>query len=406
CYDCGEQDHTRNRCPKKFKQEKVREAHGRAYAIKDAKPQGPNVVTGTFLLNNRYASILFDSGFDRSFVDARFSSMLDIDRVKINTSYEVELANGRIVSTNTVLKGSTLNLLNHLFEIDLMPIEIGYHQLRIKEEDIPITAFRTRYGHFEFQDKEEHGKHLKIIFELIKKERFYAKFSKWDFWLDSVQFLGHVTDLNGVQVDLTKIEAIRNWAAPMTPTEVRQFLELDGYYQRKANVVADTLSRKERIKPLRVQALMMTVHNDLPKQILKAQKEAMKKKNVKAKNLGRLIKQVFEFRPNGMRCFRNHVWLPRFDGLRDLIMHESHKSKYSIHPRLDKMYQDLKLLYWWSNLKATIAIYVSKCLTCAKVKAEHQKQSGLLKLRFLFGNRKGSLWILMVDCLERRVGMT
>ncbi|GKA09517.1 putative reverse transcriptase domain-containing protein [Tanacetum coccineum] len=125
CYDCGEQGHTRNRCPKKVKQEEVGEARGRAYAIKDAEPQGPNVVTGTFLLNNRYASVLFDSGSDRSFVDTRFSSMLDIDPVKIDTSYEVELADGRIVSTNTVLKGCTLNLVNHLFEIDLMPIELG-----------------------------------------------------------------------------------------------------------------------------------------------------------------------------------------------------------------------------------------------------------------------------------------
>ncbi|GKA43480.1 putative reverse transcriptase domain-containing protein, partial [Tanacetum coccineum] len=105
----------------------------------------------------------------------------------------------------------------------------------------------------------------------------------------------------------------------------------------------------------------------------------MKKKNVKAKKLGRLIKQIFEFRPDRTRCFGNHVWLPRFSGLRDLIMHESHKSKYSIHPGSDKMYQDLKLLYWWSNMKADIATYVSKCLTCAKVKAEHQKPSRLLQ---------------------------
>ncbi|GJY63788.1 putative reverse transcriptase domain-containing protein [Tanacetum coccineum] len=89
CYDCGEQDHTRNRCPKKVKQEEVGEARGRAYAIKDAELQGPNVVTGTFLLNNRYASVLFNSGSDRSFVDTRFSSMLDIDPVKIDTSYEL-----------------------------------------------------------------------------------------------------------------------------------------------------------------------------------------------------------------------------------------------------------------------------------------------------------------------------
>ncbi|GJS13555.1 putative reverse transcriptase domain-containing protein [Tanacetum coccineum] len=120
------------------------------------------------------------------------------------------------------------------------------------------------------------------------------------------------------------------------------------YHPRKSNVVADALSQKERNRPLRVRDLMITIHNDLPKQILEAQKEVMKKKNVKAKNLGRLIKQ-------------------------------SYKSKYSIHPGLDKMYQDLKLLYCWPNMKADIATYVSKCLTCAKVKAEHQKPFGLLQ---------------------------
>ncbi|GKD63121.1 putative reverse transcriptase domain-containing protein [Tanacetum coccineum] len=88
CYDCGEQGHTRNRCPKKDKQEDVREVRGRSYAIKDAEPQGPNVVIGTFLLNNQYASILFDSGSDRSFVNTRFSSLLDIKPIKIEDSYE------------------------------------------------------------------------------------------------------------------------------------------------------------------------------------------------------------------------------------------------------------------------------------------------------------------------------
>ncbi|GKE46405.1 putative reverse transcriptase domain-containing protein, partial [Tanacetum coccineum] len=151
------------------------------------------------------------------------------------------------------------------------------------------------------------------------------------------------------------------------------------YHLGKANVVADALSRKERIGPLRVRALMMIVYNDLPKQILEAQKEAMKNKNVKAKNLRRLIKQIFEFCLDGTRCFGNCVWLPRFSRLRDLIMHESHKSKYSIHPGSDKMYQDLKLLYWWPNMKVDIATYVSKCLTCAKVKVEHQKPYGLLQ---------------------------
>ncbi|GJR81682.1 putative reverse transcriptase domain-containing protein [Tanacetum coccineum] len=101
----------------------------------------------------------------------------------------------------------------------------GYHQLRIREEDIPIIAFWTRYGHYEFQvilfgqtnaptNKEEHEKHLKIILELLKKEQLYNKFSKCDFWLESVQFIGHVINNKGVHVDHVKVEAIRNWSAP------------------------------------------------------------------------------------------------------------------------------------------------------------------------------------------------
>ncbi|GKC69417.1 putative reverse transcriptase domain-containing protein, partial [Tanacetum coccineum] len=142
----------------------------------------------------------------------------------------------------------------------------------------------------------------------------------------------------------------------------------------KANVVAAALSQKERIRPLHVRALVITVHNNLPKQILDAQKEAMKKKNVKAGKLGRLIKQIFEFCPDRTRCFGK-----QFSGLRDLIMHESHKSKYSIHPGSDKMYQDLKQLYWWLNMKVDIATYVRKCLTRAKFKAEHQRPSRLIQ---------------------------
>ncbi|GKA59213.1 putative reverse transcriptase domain-containing protein [Tanacetum coccineum] len=305
---------------------------------------------------------------------------------------------------------------------------------------------------------------------------------------DSVQFLGHVINHSGVYVDPAKIEAIKNWAAPTTPTKSltkltqkdknykwgkeeeeafqtlkhklcsapilalpreqniswciamrhlknytthdlelgavvfalrlwrhylygtkcvvftdhnslqyilkqkepnlrkQRWIELLSdydceiwYHHVKANVVADTLSQKERNKPLCVRDLMMTVHNDLPKQIHEAQKEAMKMKNVRVENLGRLIKQIFKFRPDGTCCFGNRVWFPRFGGLRDLVMHDSHKSKCSTHSGSDKMYQDLKLLYWWPNMKSDITTYVSKCLTCEKVKAEHQKPSGLLQ---------------------------
>ncbi|GJY89538.1 putative reverse transcriptase domain-containing protein [Tanacetum coccineum] len=149
----------------------------------------------------------------------------------------------------------------------------GYHQLRVREEDISKTAFRTRYGHYEFQvmpfgltnapavimdlmnrvckpyfdkfvivfiddiliyskNKKDHEEHLKAILELIKKEELYAKFSKCEFWIPKVQFLGHVIDSQGIHVDPAKIESIKDWASPKNPTEIHQFLGLAGYYRR------------------------------------------------------------------------------------------------------------------------------------------------------------------------------
>ncbi|GKC33832.1 putative reverse transcriptase domain-containing protein [Tanacetum coccineum] len=155
------------------------------------------------------------------------------------------------------------------------------------------------------------------------------------------------------------------------------------YHPRKANVVADALSRKEQIKPLRVRALVMTIGLDLPKQILNAQTEAQKPENLKNEDVGGMIrkdipKEKLEPRAQGTLCLNGRSWLPCYGDLRTVIMHESHKSKYSIHPSFDKMYQDMKKLYLWPNMKADIATYISKCLTCARVKAEHQRPSGLL----------------------------
>ncbi|GKE68567.1 putative reverse transcriptase domain-containing protein [Tanacetum coccineum] len=155
------------------------------------------------------------------------------------------------------------------------------------------------------------------------------------------------------------------------------------YHLGNANVVADTLSRKERNKPLRVRALVMTIGLNLPKQILEAQTEAQKPMNLKNEDVGGMIKKdipnkKLEPCANGTLCLNGRSWLPCYGDLRTVIMHESHKSKYSIHPGSDKMYQDMKKLYWWPNMKADIATYVSKCLMCAKVKAEHHRPSGLL----------------------------
>ncbi|GKD21327.1 putative reverse transcriptase domain-containing protein [Tanacetum coccineum] len=137
------------------------------------------------------------------------------------------------------------------------------------------------------------------------------------------------------------------------------------YHLRKANVVADALNRKEQEPPLRVRALVMTIGLELPKQILNAQTEAQKPENLKNKDVGGMLVE-------------NSKDPEKFRTEKTVIMHESHKSKYSIHLGSDKMYQDMKKLYWWPNMKDNIATYVSKCLTYARVKAEHQRTSGLL----------------------------
>ncbi|GJU49798.1 putative reverse transcriptase domain-containing protein [Tanacetum coccineum] len=457
CHACGEKRHYTNQ----FRKTNIN-AQGRAYLQRDRNAhQDPNVVTGMFLLNQHLARVLFDSGADRSFISISLASMLNIPSITIDTFYDIGMADGNLVSTNIIIKGCTLTLLNQPFEIDLMPIKLGsfdvvigmdwlskyhakilcdekvihipidgetliirvfmfqimekksdkkrledipvvkefpnvfpedlpglppvrqaefqidlilgaapisrtpyrlapsemqelsnqhqeltdrvklgyklivrqrapvlfvkkkegsfrmcidyrelnkltiknryplpriddlfdqlqgssvfskidlrsgYHQLRVRNEDIPKTAFRTRYEHYEFQvmpfgltnapdvfmdlinrvckpyldkfvilfvddiliysrNKEEqyHANHLRIILELLQKEELYVKFSKCDFWIRIVQFLGHLIDSQGLHVDPAKIEAVKNWTSPTTPTEVRQFIGLAGYYRR------------------------------------------------------------------------------------------------------------------------------------------------------------------------------
>ncbi|GJV18529.1 putative reverse transcriptase domain-containing protein [Tanacetum coccineum] len=311
----------------------------------------------------------------------------------------------------------------------------GYHQLRVHDDDISRTAFRTRYGHFKFtvmpfgltnapavfmdlmnrvckpyldkfvivfiddiliysKTKEDHENHLRLMLDLLRKEKLYAKFSKFEFWLQEVHFLGHVVNHDGIHVDPSKIEAVKSWKAPTTPSEVRSFLGLAGYYRcfienfskiaktltsltqknkkyewlelfsdyeceikyhpGKANAVADALSRKDRVKPRRVRAMVVTIQSGVRGLILAAQSKAFKDENVMAEALN-------------------------VGGVRTKIMDEAYKMRYSVHLEADKMYYDLRDMYWWPGMKKEIAIYVSKCLTCAKVKAEHQRPSGLLQ---------------------------
>ncbi|GKD94306.1 putative reverse transcriptase domain-containing protein [Tanacetum coccineum] len=365
----------------------------------------------------------------------------------------------------------------------------GYHQLIVREEDIPKTAFRTRYGQYKFQvmpfgltnapavfidlmnqSRKEHEGHLKLIFKLLKEEELYAKFSKCEFWLSKksmkfnwgekaeaafqllkqklcsalildlpkgsenfvvycdashkglgavlmqrekvIAYASHqlkVHEKNYTTPDLELgaiVFSLKMWRHYLYGTKCivftdhkslkhildqkelnmrqRRWLELLSdydceirYHPGKANVVADSLSRKERSKPLQVRALVMTIGFNLPKLILSAQSKARKEENFINEDLHGMINKL-EPRADGTLCLNNRGWVSCFGDLRDLIMHESHKSKYSIHPGSDKMYQDLRRLYWWPNMKAEIATYVSKCLTYSKVKIEYQKPLGLL----------------------------
>ncbi|GJZ13203.1 putative reverse transcriptase domain-containing protein [Tanacetum coccineum] len=461
----------------------------RAYGVGNAgKTPDSNVVMGTFLLSNRYASISFDTGVDRCFVSTAFSSLINIVPTTIDHDYDVKLADKKIIRVNTIIQGCTLNFLNHSFNIDLMPVEIGsfdviismdwlsmyhavivydekivripfgneiliirgdrsnnkhgsrlniisctktqkyllkgcdiflahvttkkaedkaeekrledvpivvyskidlrsgYRQFRVREEDISKTAFRTRYGHYEFQvmpfgltnaptifmdlmnrvcksyldkfvivfiddiliyskRKQEHEEHLKLILELLKKEEF-----------------------QGIHMDPAKIESIKDWTSLKTPTEIRQFLGLAGYYRRFIegfSKIAKSMTKltqkkvkfdwgdkqeatfqllKKKLYSAPILALPKGAenfivycdasHKGLGVVLMQNEKiEAMKTENFKAEDVGGMIKKG------------------------KLIMHESHKSKYYIHPGSDKMYQDMKKLYWWPNMKVDIATY-------------------------------------------------
>ncbi|GKC07401.1 putative reverse transcriptase domain-containing protein [Tanacetum coccineum] len=605
---CGEKGHFKDKCPKAGNQKNDR-ARGRAYMVIENPQQNSNVVTGMFLLNDHYACILFDSGAEKSFVSSAFTHFIDIAPATLNTSYEIELADGKVVSTNIILRSCTL-LAYHRALIDCyekivrIPLPNGeilevqgekpekdlgslacikanekklgdirvvrdFHEVFLDDllglpharevefridlipgaspvvrspyRELNKLTIKNRYPLPRIDDlfnqlqEEEHEVHLKTILDLLKKEKLYAKFSKYEFWLQEVQFLGHVVNRDRIHVDPSKIESVKNWKTPESSTKIRSFLGLTGYYQRfidnfskiakpltlltqknktyvwgdeqdeafrilkeklcnalvlalpdgsddfvvycdaskqgfgcvrtqrgkviayasrqlkkheknytthdlelgavvfvlkiwrhyfygtksviytdhkslqyifdqkdlnmrqrqwiellsdyeceikyhpgKSNVVADALSIKERLKPRRVHAMSITIHSGLKTKILEAQSEASKDLKAPTEWL-RGLERHFKQRHDGEIYFFDRIWIPSVGGVRKLIMDEAHTSRYSMHPGADKMYYDLRDLYWWPGMKRDIAEYVSRCLTCSKIKAEHQKPSGFLQ---------------------------
>ncbi|GKB47367.1 putative reverse transcriptase domain-containing protein [Tanacetum coccineum] len=283
CFGCGGQGHYKSDCPKLKNQNRGNkaannDARGRSYALGggDGNPDS-NVITGTFLLNNHYAYILFDSGTDRSFVSTTFSTLIDITPTALDVSYTVELADGIIAGSDTIIRGCTLNLLDHQFYIDLMPVKHGRFDVIIAMdwsskyradfldvflEDLPglppaqqvefqidlvpgaapITRAPYRLAPFEMQELSAQSFRMCIDYRELNKLTMKNRYPlpRIDDLFDQLQGssvyskidLRHVIDSEGVHFDPAKIESIKDWASPKTPTEIRQFLGLAGYYRR------------------------------------------------------------------------------------------------------------------------------------------------------------------------------
>nr|GEW84824.1 putative reverse transcriptase domain-containing protein [Tanacetum cinerariifolium] len=461
CYECGRPGHFRKDYPKLRNQNrgnqtrnktgnKTRgnEVTARAYAIGGGGTNpDSNVVTGIFLLNNCYASMLFDSGADRSFVSTTFSALLDVAPSTLDTSHPFDIdlmpvelgifdviigmdwlakyhalivcdkkvvripygnevliirgddCDGRITSKKAEDKSEEKRLedapivrefsevfpeyLPGLpparqveFQIDLVPgaapvaralyrlAPAEMQELSTQLQELSDKGFIRPYRFvivfiddilFYSKNKKVHEGYLKMILKLLKEEELYAKFSKCEFWLSKGR---------------------KNFV-----------VYCDASHKRLGAV----LIQKEKVIAYASRQL---------KQILNAQSEARKEENFINEDLHGMINKL-EPRADRTLCLNNRSWIPRIGDLRALIMHESHKSKYSIHPGSDKMYQDLKRLYWWPNMKAKIATHVGKCLTCAKVKIEYRNPSGLLDLKRLYWwpNMKAKIATYVIKCL-------
>nr|GFA41519.1 hypothetical protein [Tanacetum cinerariifolium] len=443
CYECGKTGHFRKDCPKLRNQNR-----GNQTRNKTGNKTGGNEVTAK-------AYAIGGGGTNPD------------SNVVTDTSYAVELADGRISDTNIILRGCTLGLLGHPFDIDLMPVELGSFDVIIGddcngESKLNIISCTKTHKYIQkgcqvylaqvtskkAEDKSEEKRleDVPIVQEFLKvfPEDFpgLPPARQVEFQIDLVPGAAPVARAPyrlapaEMQELSTKLQELSDkgfirpssspWGAPVLFVKKKDgsfrmcidyrklnkltvknrypllriddlFDQLQGenfvvYCEASHKGLGTVLMQKEKViayasRQLKKELNMRQQRGlellsdydwlNLPKKILDAQSEARKEENFINEDLHGMINKL-EPRADGTLCLNNQSWIPCIGDLRALIMHDSHKSKYSIHPGLDKMYQDLKRLYWWPNMKAEIATYVSKCLTCAKVKIEYQKPSGLL----------------------------
>nr|GEW96790.1 hypothetical protein [Tanacetum cinerariifolium] len=320
----------------------------------------------------------------------------------------------------------------------------GYHQLRLKEKDIPKTAFCTRYGHYEFLVMSFGLTNALAVFmdlmnRTLRQKKLYAKFSKCEFWLGQVAFLGYIMSADGITMDPAKVEAITKWPRPKTVTDIRGFLGLTGYYRRfvegfsclalplitlmrtgkkfvwdeereksfeelkkrLANVVADALSRKSgmlanfQIEPEIIRDLermdielcirdtkgywaSLKIEPNLILRIKEAQKEDVELWDVLPKS-EEDEQTKFWVDNDDVMWYGDRLCVPSDPTPREVVLSEAHSSPFSIHPVSTKMFGDFKQHFWWNGMKQDIATFIGKCLISRQVKIEHQRASGLLQ---------------------------
>nr|GEU49514.1 putative reverse transcriptase domain-containing protein [Tanacetum cinerariifolium] len=435
----------------------------------------PNIVTGTYSLNNLYATVILNSGADFSFISTKFVPLLN-EKPSITTSgldtirtrmFDVIvgidwLSNQKamIVCHEKIVRisveGGKVLCIQGERNVGKkkMLMSIKANEPTLSDEPIvhlipratPIAKSPYRLAPSEMQ---ELSKKLQELQDkgFIRPSHLPRGAPVLFVKKKDGSFRIHVVNHDGIHVDPSKIEAVKSWKAPVIPSEnnqkyewgekqeeafqtlkdnlcnapilslpdgleyfmiycdasnqglgcvlmqrdkelnmrQRRWLELFSYYEYeikyhpgKANVVSDALSRKERVKPRRVRALVVTIRSRVKGLILAAQGEVFMDENVIAEGLNGTDQQMKK-REDGSLHYMDRIWVPLVGDVRTKIMDEAHKTRYFVHPRADKMYYEIREMYWWPSMKKEIAIYVSKCLTYAKVKAEHQRPSGLLQ---------------------------
>nr|GEX36531.1 reverse transcriptase domain-containing protein [Tanacetum cinerariifolium] len=371
---------------------------------------------------------------------SKFTPFINISPVALNTSYDVELADGKIVSTNTILHGCTLALFSHIFKIDLLPTRLGsfnvivgmdwlsYHRAVIvcyekifripllngeileihgerpekdpkslsciKTDEVRLDDIRTVCDFPEVFPDDLKGLPPKLsnqLKELQEKGFIRPSHSPWGAHVLFVKEKDGALRMCIDYRELNKLTIKNRYPLPGIDDLFDQlqgaccFSKIDlrsGYHQLR-KVKFDSGDKQEAAFQIIKQKLCSEPILALPE----GSEDFVLYCDTSIKGLGAVLmqrekknpmKEKLEPHADGTLFLNNRSWLPCYGDLRTLIMHELHKSKYSVHSSFDKMYQNIKLLYWWPNMKTDIATYISKCLTCLKVKAEHQKPFGLL----------------------------